>query len=106
MERVALLEASAQEVARLRFGGGAIDRRPLRRQLGSMLEAPIRITQSRRLAHRLLTKIIEETAADDFSDLRFVVDQQILCDALYDLGDALLPDKVGLAHLDLAARQT
>src|ERR1700685_3816951 len=106
MEGITLLEAVAQKVPRLRLGGGAIHRRPLWRQLRSMLEAPIRVTQSCGPANRLLAKIVKEPAADDFSDFRFVVDQQVLRDALHDLGNPLLPYKVGFAHLNLTTRQT
>src|SRR5713226_8964715 len=71
-----------------------------------MIEAPIRVSQRDGSAHRFLADIIEEPATDYFANLSFIVYQQIFGDTLDDLGDSLLPLRVPLGHLDLAARQT
>jgi hypothetical protein len=70
-----------------------------------MIEAPIRVSQRDGSAHRFLANIIEEPATDHFANLGFIVYQQILGDTLDDLGNSLLPLRVPLGHLDLAARQ-
>jgi hypothetical protein len=70
-----------------------------------MLEAPIRVSQCHGFTKRFLADIIEEPATDYLADLGFIVYQQILGDALDDLGDSFLPLRVPLGHLDLATRQ-
>jgi len=73
MKRIALLETGAQEVPSLRLGSGAIHRGPLRGQLRSMVEAPIRVTQCSGFAYGLFPEIVEEPSANDFTDFRLVI---------------------------------
>src|ERR1019366_5610309 len=71
-----------------------------------MLETPVRVGQCDGSAGRLFADVIEQAATQHFANLSFIVYQQILGDSLDDFGDAFLPFRVPLRHLDLAAGQT
>src|SRR5690348_8369555 len=105
MKWIASFETRSQVVARLGLGRRAVHCGPLRGKFSPMFEAPIPVSQRDGSTHRFLADIIEEPATDYFPDLGFIVYQQILGDALDDLGDSLLPLRVPLGHLDLAPRQ-
>ncbi len=105
MERIAGLEATAEELAGLGLGRGRVHRRPLRRELRPPLEAPVAEGFGDVLPDLLASQVLEEPPADDLADLGLVVGDQVLGDATYDLRDPLLPLRVPVGHLDLAARQ-
>src|SRR3972149_5733466 len=105
MERVAGLEASLQELARLGLGRGRIHRGPLRRELRAPLEAPVAVGLGDVLPDLLASQVLEEPPPDDLADLGLVVGDQVLGDAPHHLRDPVLPLLIRLRHLDLASRQ-
>ena len=105
MERVTGLEAALQELARLGLGRRRVHRRPLGRELRPPLEAPVAEGLGDGLPDLLAPQVPEEPPPDDLADLGLVIGDQVLGDAPHDLRDPVLPPRVPVGHLDLAARQ-
>src|SRR6266536_2443185 len=88
---VARLEPCLEEVLSLRFGGRGVHGRPLGWQLSAALETPVRERLPHATPNFLVTIIVEQAAPNDFRDFGFVVRDQILRDAPYNLRDLVLP---------------
>ena len=104
MERVARLKAALKELARLGLSGARVHRRPLRRELGAALKAPVAEPLGDVSTNLVATEVLEEAPPNNLADFSLVVCNEVLRHSPHYLGNPVLLLLVPLGHLYLTAR--
>src|SRR4030042_2887273 len=105
MERVTSLKTASEKFSGLGLCCGAVHGCPLRRQLSTAFETPVRIFFGNVFAPPGAPDVLEQAAADDLADFGLVICDEVLGHAADDLRDPVLPLHVPIGHFDLTAGQ-